>query len=124
MRELACTSQVFADGCLTFMVDMFNDETDSIRLHAITSISKVAGQWQLFVSDDILSSLLLILSHNDVGIQREAYKMMAHLRFTSRSIRDILGVLTSRLDKCETMGLMQCIAHLGANHADFIGVRC
>lgn len=104
---------------------MFNDESDQIRFHSIIAITKIALKFPIFISDDNLSSLLLIISHNDPGIQKEAYKMLGHLNFTSNgSVEQILDCLFSKLCRNEFTdenALFKCIANLGLSHAQFFG---
>jgi hypothetical protein len=100
---------------------MFNDESDTIRLHAILAITNLSSKWPLYISENLLPSLLLILSHNDTIIQNASFKMMAHLLFTSASIlQSTVDTLTSRLNHCNEESVMMCIAKVGTNHAHFI----
>ena len=57
--ELATHSATFAKLSQDFLVDMFNDEIESVRLNAISSLRKICHHFQL--REDQLDIMLNIL---------------------------------------------------------------
>ena len=52
-------SRSFAAHCLDYLVDMFNDEIEAIRLKAISSLCKISSNLEL--REDQLETVLSIL---------------------------------------------------------------
>ena len=59
MCSLSLQSRVFAKQCLDYLVDMFNDEIEAIRLKAINSLCKISSTLEL--REDQLETVLAIL---------------------------------------------------------------
>ena len=57
--ELASQSPSFANTSLDFLVDMFNDEIESVRLNAIHSLQKISAV--IVLREDQLEIILNVL---------------------------------------------------------------
>jgi hypothetical protein len=109
--EQALNDYEFANAATPFLIDMFNDEDASLRLNAVFNVHKLNSKWTLFVSDDLVQSVLLTVLDADRRVRHLAYKMMSSLKFTSfsgfKAIASILitnaNTSTDMIQKDETM---------------------
>ena len=63
MCRLGVSSSQFASHCLDYKVDMFNDEIQSVRLKAISSLGLITAI--MVLRDDQLETVLGILDVSD-----------------------------------------------------------
>ncbi len=66
MCELATQSASFANQSQDFLVDMFNDEIESVRLNAINSIRKIAHHISL--REDQLEIITAVLKVDFIAL--------------------------------------------------------
>ena len=59
MCRLGVSSSVFAEQCLDYLVDMFNDEIQAVRLKSISSLGLITAT--MVLRDDQLETVLGIL---------------------------------------------------------------
>ncbi len=59
MCRLGVSNSVFARQCLDYLVDMFNDEIQAVRLKAISSLGRITAT--MVLRDDQLETVLGIL---------------------------------------------------------------
>lgn len=57
--QLASSSPSFADKCLDFLVDMFNDEIEEVRLQSIHVLRKISTH--ITLREDQLDTVLAVL---------------------------------------------------------------
>lgn len=60
---LAQSSPSFAEKCLDFLVDMFNDEIEEVRLQSIHTMRKISNN--ITLREDQLDTVLAVLEVND-----------------------------------------------------------
>lgn len=97
MCELANQNPRFADLCLDFLVDMLNDEIESVRLNAINSLRKVCHQ--ITLREDQLEVVLGVLEDFSWEIREEVRELLSHCHLATRAclhatIIALLGNLT------------------------------
>lgn len=94
--ELANQNSSFATLCLDFLVDMFNDEIESVRLNAINSLRKVCHHIQL--REDQLEVVLGVLEDFSWEIREAVRELLSHCKLSTRpclhaAIHALLGNL-------------------------------
>lgn len=60
---LAQSSPSFAEKCLDFLVDMFNDEIEEVRLQSIHTMRKISNN--ITLREDQLDTVLAVLEVSD-----------------------------------------------------------
>lgn len=60
--QLACSSPSFAEKCLDFLVDMFNDEIEEVRLQSIHVLREISTH--ITLREDQLDTVLAVLEVN------------------------------------------------------------
>ncbi|KAJ3325233.1 Integrator complex subunit 4 [Boothiomyces sp. JEL0866] len=98
MCSLGLVNKTFAATALGFLIDMFNDEDSNIRKDAIHCIGELGKKWSLYLDDDCIKSVILILLDRDMKVRKLAYDMLKVLRFqTTDTLKMILKVIINTL---------------------------
>lgn len=119
--ELACNSPSFARLAQDFLVDMFNDEIESVRLNAICSLRKFMQH--LLLRDDQLEVITNVLKDFNVEIREAAHEMLAECRIaTQTGVRDCVLALLDNLKRYPTdrLSVWRTMRSIGSNHAPLI----
>lgn len=95
--KLANQNPRFAHLCLDFLVDMLNDEIESVRLNAINSLRKVCRH--ITLREDQLEVILGVLEDFSWEIREEVRELLSHCHLSTRAclhatIIALLGNLT------------------------------
>lgn len=75
IRELSTRYEEFAHRAIDFLVDMFNDEIDSVRINAILSMRSLGDRVKL--SEEQLLTVLSSLEDSSSEV-REAIHLLLH----------------------------------------------
>ena len=76
--ELACCSKEFTDSCVPFLIDMFNDESISIRVNAITSLAKMSETWNLNIKDELIEAIFLAVFDGESEVRSSTLKLIGY----------------------------------------------
>ncbi|KAJ3276715.1 hypothetical protein HDV01_002768 [Terramyces sp. JEL0728] len=76
MCSLGLVNKTFAATALGFLIDMFNDEDSDIRKDSIRCIGELGKKWALYLDDDCIKSVILILLDKDMKVRKLAYDML------------------------------------------------
>lgn len=95
--ELADQHPDFARLSLDFLVDMFNDEIESVRLNAIHSLRKISRH--VVLREDQLETILGVLEDFSWEIRDAVRELLSHCQLSTRAclhaaIYALLGNLT------------------------------
>lgn len=119
MCRLALINPPFAELSLDFLVDMFNDEIESVRLQAIFSLTKISQH--IILRDDQIEVMLGSLEDYSVEVREGVHLMLAACKVESRScltmvVQKVLDVLSKYpQDKLSAFG---CLQQVGLKHPD------
>uniref|UniRef100_A0ABM0LZV2 Integrator complex subunit 4-like n=1 Tax=Saccoglossus kowalevskii TaxID=10224 RepID=A0ABM0LZV2_SACKO len=117
--ELASQSQSFAHLSLDFLVDMFNDEIESVRLNAINSLRKISGT--IVLREDQLEIVLNVLDDSSQEIREAVHELLCcvHLS-TKQCLSSALQFLLKNLAKYpqDKTSIWKSLKHLGHYHPD------
>jgi len=83
--ELATHSATFAKQSQDFLVDMFNDEIEAVRLNAISSLRKMGGH--LSLREDQLDIMLNVLKDANYDIRESLRDMLACCRVSTKVLQ-------------------------------------
>lgn len=117
--ELALTNPPFAELSLDFLVDMFNDEIESVRLQAITAITKISRH--IILREDQIEVMLGSLEDYSVEVREGLHQMLGACKVSTRAcltmvVKKILDVLSKYpQDKLSAYG---CLQRVGFKHPE------
>ncbi|KAJ3351695.1 hypothetical protein HDU83_008722 [Entophlyctis luteolus] len=94
--ELSLQSQPFATSAFDFLVDMFNDEMQRVRLTAIRNLKRIALRFQLTLNENQLHTVLLALDDLDPNMRLAGYELLGVKAFVSDELKDRLLNLDKR----------------------------
>lgn len=119
MCRLALSNPLFAVTSLDFLVDMFNDEIEDVRLKAIASLTAISRH--IILREDQLETMLSSLEDYSVEVREGLHLMLGACKVSTQSclmmvVQKLLDVLSKYpQDKHSAFGCMQ---RVGAKHPD------
>lgn len=119
MCELALINPPFAELSLDFLVDMFNDEIESVRLEAITAITKISQH--IILREDQIEVMLGSLEDCSVEVREGVRLLLGACKVSTRAcltmvVKKILDVLSKYpQDKLSAYG---CLQRVGYKHPE------
>ena len=118
--ELSLRSTLFAKKAVDFLVDMFNDEIESVRVASVGNLRKLGGQVQL--SEEQLHTVLFLLEDSSEKVRREVHSLLAHIRQSNATCfhRTIVQLLESaRRNLQDENSVFSALIKIGELHSDF-----
>lgn len=119
MCRLALINPPFAVTSLDFLVDMFNDEIEGVRIRAIHSLTAISRH--IILREDQLETMLSSLEDYSVEVREGLHLMLGACKVSTQScllmaIQKVLDVLSKYpQDKLSAFGCMQ---RLGQKHPE------
>eukprot|EP00698_Gefionella_okellyi_P020826 TRINITY_DN6619_c0_g1_i1.p1 TRINITY_DN6619_c0_g1~~TRINITY_DN6619_c0_g1_i1.p1 ORF type:complete len:788 (+),score=179.67 TRINITY_DN6619_c0_g1_i1:42-2366(+) len=118
MTELALRSDKFAAASVEFIVDMFNDEVDEVRVMAIHSLRRLGTGAHL--SEDLLAVALSALDDQSVDVRTAVHEFLGATRLSSTSaVHQAILALIAAIKRCpsDESTILQALRDLGRRHA-------
>ncbi|KAF9548800.1 Integrator complex subunit 4 [Mortierella hygrophila] len=121
--ELCLHNSGFAVLALDYLVDMFMDEIDYVRMNALTSLRKIGNRGLITFDTEQLQIALGVLEDADRDVREAAHRM---LEVVTMSTED---GMTSFLESIETnmrrfpedqLSIYQCLRYVGRHHGVFL----
>lgn len=119
MCQLALGNPPFSELSLDFLVDMFNDEIESVRLQAIYSLTKISQH--IILREDQIEVMLGSLEDYSVEVREGLHLMLGACKVSTRAcltmvVQKILDVLSKYpQDKLSAYG---CLQRVGLKHPE------
>lgn len=119
MCRLALINTQFAEISLDFLVDMFNDEIESVRLQAIYSLTKISEH--IILREDQIEVMLGALEDYSVEVREGLHLMLGACKVSTRTclilvVQKVLDVLSKYpQDKLSAFG---CLQRVGLKHPE------
>lgn len=119
MCQLALSNPPFAELSLDFLVDMFNDEIESVRLQAIYSLTKISRH--IILREDQIEVMLGSLEDYSVEVREGLHLMLGACKVSTRAcltlvVQKVLDVLSKYpQDKLSAYG---CLQRIGLKHPE------
>lgn len=119
MCKLALINPPFAELSLDFLVDMFNDEIESVRLQAIYSLTKISQH--IILREDQIEVMLGSLEDYSVEVREGLHLMLGACKVSTRAcltlvVQKVLDVLSKYpQDKLSAFG---CLQKVGLKHPE------
>jgi len=117
--SLSLINSHFAQMSLDFLVDMFNDEIEDVRLKAIDSLTKISKYTVL--REDQLETILGALKDFSVDIREGLHKMLSACRLSSKGcLQMCVESLLDNLKKypMDRRSTWRCLQKIGQAHPE------
>ncbi|KAM9300251.1 integrator complex subunit 4 isoform 2-T2 [Morus bassanus] len=118
---LAQSSPSFAEKCLDFLVDMFNDEIEEVRLQSIHTMRKISNN--ITLREDQLDTVLAVLEDSSRDIREALHELLCCTNVsTKEGIHLALVELLKNLAKYPTdrESIWKCLKFLGSRHPTLV----
>ncbi|XP_038617950.1 integrator complex subunit 4 [Tachyglossus aculeatus] len=118
---LAQSSPAFAEKCLDFLVDMFNDEIEEVRLRSIHTMRKISNN--ITLREDQLDTVLAVLEDSSRDIREALHELLCCTNVsTKEGIHLALVELLKNLAKYPTdrQSIWKCLKFLGSRHPTLV----
>ncbi|XP_049803533.1 integrator complex subunit 4 [Schistocerca nitens] len=117
--SLAMNNPQFALMSLDFLVDMFNDEIEEVRLKAIDSLTKISRH--IILREDQLETILGALKDFSIDVREGLHKMLASCRLSSKGcLQMCVEALLENLKKypVDRKSTWCCLQKVGQQHPE------
>ncbi|KAF2888356.1 hypothetical protein ILUMI_17817 [Ignelater luminosus] len=119
--QLAIKNPDFANLSLDFLVDMFNDEIEDVRLIAIDSLRRISEH--IILRDDQLETILGALEDFSQDVREGLHRMLASCRMsTTAGLKMCVEKLLDNLKKYpqDKRSTYRCLQRVGAQHPELV----
>lgn len=118
---LAQSSSSFAEKCLDFLVDMFNDEIEEVRLQSIHTLRKISNN--ITLREDQLDTVLAVLEDSSRDIREALHELLCYTNVSTKEcIHLALVDLLKNLTKYPTDrdSIWKSLKFLGSRHPTLV----
>ncbi|XP_056139621.1 integrator complex subunit 4 isoform X2 [Lampris incognitus] len=118
---LARSSPSFAEKCLDFLVDMFNDEIEEVRLQSIHVLREISTH--ITLREDQLDTVLAVLEDSSRDIREALHELLCYTNVSTKEcIQLALLELLKNLNKYPTdrNSVWKCLKFLGSRHPTLV----
>uniref|UniRef100_A0A8D9FEG4 Integrator complex subunit 4 n=1 Tax=Cacopsylla melanoneura TaxID=428564 RepID=A0A8D9FEG4_9HEMI len=115
--SLSLNNSDFAVLCLDFLVDMFNDEIEEVRLRAIDSLSQISSH--ITLREDQLETILGGLEDFSLDVRDGLRRILASCRLSTKNcLQMCVSSLLDNLKKYpqDKKSLYHCLQKMGSSH--------
>ncbi|XP_034024942.1 integrator complex subunit 4 isoform X3 [Thalassophryne amazonica] len=119
--QLARSSPSFAEKCLDFLVDMFNDEIEEVRLQSIHVLREISTH--ITLREDQLDTVLAVLEDLSRDIREALHELLCYTNVSTKEcIQLALLELLKNLNKYPTdrNSVWKCLKYLGSRHPTLV----
>ncbi|KAJ0063528.1 hypothetical protein NL108_003804, partial [Boleophthalmus pectinirostris] len=119
--QLARSSPSFAEKCLDFLVDMFNDEIEEVRLQSIHVLREISTH--ITLREDQLDTVLAVLEDSSRDIREALHELLCYTNVSTKEcIQLALLELLKNLNKYPTdrNSVWKCLKFLGQRHPTLV----
>uniref|UniRef100_H3CKJ6 Integrator complex subunit 4 n=2 Tax=Tetraodon nigroviridis TaxID=99883 RepID=H3CKJ6_TETNG len=119
--ELARSSPSFAEKCLDFLVDMFNDEIEEVRLQSIHALREISTH--ITLREDQLDTVLAVLEDSSRDIREALHELICYTNVSTKEcVQLALLELLKNLSKYPTdrSSVWKCLKFLGSRHPTLV----
>ncbi|CAL8352392.1 unnamed protein product [Lota lota] len=118
---LAQSSPSFAEKCLDFLVDMFNDEIEEVRLQSIHVLREISTN--IILREDQLDTVLAVLEDSSRDIREALHELLCYTNVSTKEcVQLALLELLKNLNKYPTdrNSVWKCLKFLGSRHPTLV----
>nr|CAD7458357.1 unnamed protein product [Timema tahoe] len=117
--QLSLDNPQFAHMSLDFLVDMFNDEIEDVRIKAIDSLTRISRH--IVLREDQLETILGALKDFSMDVREGLHKMLASCRLSSKNcLQMCVESLLENLKKypMDRRSTWHCLQKIGQSHPE------
>ena len=117
LTSLACRNPSFAHASIDFLVEMFNDEIEAVRLRAVHCLRKIGKH--IVLRDDQLETILAALEDFSLDIREALHELLSCCSLSTKScLRSTVDALLANLERYpqDRRSLHRCFQWVGRNH--------
>lgn len=121
--QLCMHNEKFSKRSVEFLVDMFQDEIDFVRLNSIKSLHKIGTQYPIELDSELLQITLSVLNDADPMVRESTHGMLGVAKLKSPDLIPIFikSLLASMARYPEDqLSIYQCFRRVGSTHGDYI----
>ncbi|RIB01324.1 armadillo-type protein [Gigaspora rosea] len=121
--QLCMHNEKFSKRSVEFLVDMFQDEIDFVRLNSIKSLHKIGTQYPIELDSELLQITLSVLNDADPLVRESTHGMLGVAKLKSPDLIPIFikSLLASMARYPEDqLSIYQCFRRVGSTHGDYI----
>lgn len=118
---LAQSSPGFAEKCLDFLVDMFNDEIEEVRLQSIHVLREISTN--IILREDQLDTVLAVLEDKSRDIREALHELLCYTNVSTKEcVQLALLELLKNLTKypSDRNSVWKCLKFLGSRHPTLV----
>lgn len=119
LTKLAVSFPSFALQSIDFLVDMFNDEIEDVRLKAIYSLTTVSKH--IVLREDQLETILAVLEDFSMDIREGLHEMLGNCHLSTKAcLKMCIDHLLENLKRYpqDRRSIWKCLQKLGAKHPE------
>ncbi|CAH1117828.1 unnamed protein product [Phaedon cochleariae] len=119
--QLSISNSQFANLALDFLVDMFNDEIEDVRLKAIDSLRMISEH--IILRDDQLETILGAIEDFSQEVREGLHRMLASCSMsTTAGLKMCVEKLLDNLKRYpqDKRSTYRCLQKIGAQHPDLV----
>uniref|UniRef100_A0A8C1GK89 Integrator complex subunit 4 n=1 Tax=Cyprinus carpio TaxID=7962 RepID=A0A8C1GK89_CYPCA len=98
--SLAQSSPSFAEKCLDFLVDMFNDEIEEVRLQSIHVLRQISTH--ITLREDQLDTVLAVLEDSSRDIREALHELLCYTNVSTKDLAVPVCSSLSSIPRCST----------------------
>ncbi|KAI9345097.1 armadillo-type protein [Pilaira anomala] len=121
--ELSMYNEQLTKKAVEFLVDMFNDDIDKIRLNAIQSLRKIGTRCTLEFDEEQLEIAVGALEDSDPLARHATHDLFTVVRLTHESsLNTLLESLDANMKRypIDVLSIYRCLCHIGKRHEDYV----
>ncbi|KAG6455584.1 integrator complex subunit 4 [Manduca sexta] len=119
--QLSMENPTFATTSLDFLVDMFNDEIEEVRLRAIDSLTRISHH--IVLREDQLETILGALEDYSMDVREGLHKMLGSCTVASKTCLEMcIDKILENLKRYpqDKRSTFRCVQRLGSSHASLV----
>ncbi|XP_045454266.1 integrator complex subunit 4 [Melitaea cinxia] len=119
--QLSMENPVFATTSLDFLVDMFNDEIEDVRLRAIDSLTRISHHIEL--REDQLEIILGALEDYSMDVREGLHRMLGSCTVASKTCLEMcIDKILENLKRYpqDKRSTFRCVQQMGSKHATLV----
>ncbi|XP_041974332.1 integrator complex subunit 4 [Aricia agestis] len=119
--QLSMENTVFATTSLDFLVDMFNDEIEDVRLRAIDSLTRIAHH--IILREDQLEIILGALEDYSMDVREGLHRMLGSCTVASKTCLEMcIEKILENLKRYpqDKRSTFRCVQRMGVAHASLV----
>ncbi|XP_038209325.1 integrator complex subunit 4 [Zerene cesonia] len=119
--ELSMENSIFATTSLDFLVDMFNDEIEDVRLRAIDSLTKISHH--IVLREDQLETILGALEDYSMDVREGLHRMLGSCTVASKTCLEMcIDKILENLKRYpqDKRSTFRCVQRMGSKHATLV----